>query len=196
MKYKGKIKNIVIEEIQRKIDETKQRIRHINEKGMIASCDNQFLVYLEKLLSFVINIKEEPVSEDLEKVAELYTLDDSIKPWRNLTKEAFKAGANWQKEKEYTCYEEAFEDGAKWKVENLWKPADGDDLPEIDREVIVLCKGGRVAFGHRPIEKFIARPIGYGKTEECEVKTYGKGGWNIPDVKWWLDCSLPNMEEE
>ena len=39
---------------------------------------------------------QEPVSEDLEKTAELYTLDDSIKPWRNLTKEAFKAGAKWQ----------------------------------------------------------------------------------------------------
>jgi hypothetical protein len=37
------------------------------------------------------------VSEELDEVAELYTLDDSIKPWRNLTKEAFKAGANWQK---------------------------------------------------------------------------------------------------
>lgn len=63
MKYKGEIKNIVIEEIQRKIDETKQRIRHINEKGMVASCEDQFLVYLEKLLSFVINIKEEPASK-------------------------------------------------------------------------------------------------------------------------------------
>jgi len=36
------------------------------------------------------------VSKELDEVAELYTLDDSIKPWRNLTKEAFKAGANWQ----------------------------------------------------------------------------------------------------
>ena len=37
------------------------------------------------------------VSKELDEVAELYTLDDSVKPWRNLTKEAFKAGANWQK---------------------------------------------------------------------------------------------------
>jgi hypothetical protein len=66
----------------------------------------------------------------------------------------------------------------------------------LDREVIVLCKNGRVAFGHRPVEKFKARPIGHGRTEEYEVKTYDKGGWNIPDVKWWLDCSLPNMEED
>ena len=37
------------------------------------------------------------VSNELDEVAELYTLDDSVKPWRNLTKEAFKAGAKWQK---------------------------------------------------------------------------------------------------
>ena len=37
------------------------------------------------------------VSKELDEVAELYTLDDSVKPWRNLTKEAFKAGAKWQK---------------------------------------------------------------------------------------------------
>ena len=76
-----------------------------------------------------------------------------------------------------------------------WKDAQGDDLPEIGREVIVLCKGGRVAFGHRPVEKFIARPVRYGKTEEYEVKTYDKGGWNIPNVKWWLDCSMPKEIE-
>ena len=38
-------------------------------------------------------------SKELDEVAELYTLDDSIKPWRNLTKEAFKAGAKWQFER-------------------------------------------------------------------------------------------------
>lgn len=31
--------------------------------------------------------------------------------------------ANWQKEQEYTCYEEAFEDGASWKKEEMMKDA-------------------------------------------------------------------------
>ena len=26
-------------------------------------------------------------------------------------------------------------------------------------------------------------------------KTYGKGGWNIPDVKFWLDVELPKEIE-
>ena len=95
-----------------------------------------------------------------------------------------------------------FMDGAKWADEHpkpLWKDAQGDDLPEIDREVIVIDKRGKVCFGHRP------NPQGYyGKSlttgEEVrkyryEVETYGKGGWNIPDVKYWLDLNLPNMED-
>jgi len=80
---------------------------------------------------------------------------------------------------------------AKWQKQNLWKSADGNDLPEKDREVIVLCEDGRVTFGHRPFEKFITWPIGYGRTEEHEIETYGKGGWNIPNVKYWLDVELP-----
>ena len=40
--------------------------------------------------------KEEPVSEELEEVAEDYALDDYIKPWRELVKGAFKDGAKWK----------------------------------------------------------------------------------------------------
>ena len=94
---------------------------------------------------------------------------------------------------------ESFERGAEWRDANLWKDAQGDDLPEFDREVIVLDKRGKVSFGHRP------NPQGYyGKNlttgEEVrkyryEVHTYDKGGWNIPDIRWWLDIDLPNLEE-
>lgn len=73
-----------------------------------------------------------------------------------------------------------------------WKPADGKDLPKIDREVIVLIEPHygyyEAAFAHR--------------TQECtkvddkvyEVLNYGKGGWNQPNVKWWLDFDLPINE--
>ena len=111
--------------------------------------------------------------------------------------------AKWQQEKEYTCYEEAFEDGAKWKAENLLKPADGDDLSEYDREVIVLTQpyplesdDFAVSFAHRP------NPDGWdgksGTTDKVEhytPKTYGKGGWNLPYVKYWLDVKLPKEIE-
>jgi hypothetical protein len=112
------------------------------------------------------------VSKELDEVAELYTLDDSIKPWRNLTKEAFKAGA-------------------KWKETHLWKHADGDDLPEIDREVIALLNNGKVVFAHRPYKgKYIGKSLTTGNIETFENKTYGKGGWNIPNAKYWLDCNM------
>ena len=75
------------------------------------------------------------------------------------------------------------------ETEEVWKPADGKQLPPIDKEVVALvgtndpthflCK---VAFAHR------VDPNG----DEFE---YGIGGWNVPYVKYWLDAELPNMDE-
>jgi len=86
---------------------------------------------------------------------------------------------------------------AKWQKENLWKPADGDDLPEIDMEVIAILDNGKVVFAHRPDPKgWDAKSIITEKVEHYTPETYGKGGWNIPDVKWWLDVDkLPNVED-
>ena len=85
-----------------------------------------------------------------------------------------------------------------WK-QNIWHDAQGDNLPETDREVIVLCDDGhggyKVCFGHRPYE-YVAGVSYEGKMTYLEAKTYGKGGWNIPHVKWWLDVELPNKEEQ
>jgi hypothetical protein len=99
-----------------------------------------------------------------------------------------------------------FAAGVMWadKHQNLWHDAQGDDLPEIDREVIVLTqsypleKGEyAVSFAHRPYKKgYLGKSLVTGNIETFYPHTYGKGGWNIPDVKWWLDCSLPNMEEQ
>ena len=92
---------------------------------------------------------------------------------------------------------------ASWQKGNFWKPADGDDLPEIDREVIALegivdptatdCLCGyKVVFAHRPTQEgYDGKSIATGEVEHYTPKTYGKGGWNIPDVKYWLDVKLP-----
>lgn len=98
------------------------------------------------------------------------------------------------------------------KVENFvdnmqvkaWRPADGDILPEIEREVIVLkqpypLEGAEyaVAFAHRPNPKgWYGKSMLTGKTEDYIPKTYGEGGWNIPDVVWWLDVELPITNKE
>jgi len=84
---------------------------------------------------------------------------------------------------------------AKWQKEHLWKPADGEDLPEIDREVIVLLDNGSVAFGHRPPEYWDGKDIVTGKVTRNYPKTYDKGGWNIPNIKYWLDIELPKEIE-
>jgi len=84
---------------------------------------------------------------------------------------------------------------AKWQKSNLWKPADGDDLPIIDREVIALLDNGKVVFAHRPPEYWDGKNIDTDKVTRYYPKTYDKGGWNIPDVKFWLDVELPKEIE-
>ena len=76
-----------------------------------------------------------------------------------------------------------------------WKPADGDDLPEIDREVIALLDNGKVVYAHRPPEYWDGKDVVTGKVTRNYPKTYDKGGWNIPDVKYWLDVELPKEIE-
>lgn len=92
---------------------------------------------------------------------------------------------------------ESFVRGAEWREKNLWHDAQGDDLPEIDREVIVLLDNGTICFGHRPVERYTVISLtNHSEMEEYYPERYGKGGWNIPNVKWWLDCNLPNLEEQ
>ena len=84
------------------------------------------------------------------------------------------------------------------KVEEIWKPADGDYLPEIDREVIALVwenEHYKVVFVHRPPEYWDGKNIITNEVTRYESKRYDKGGWNQPDVKFWLDCELPKIEE-
>ena len=89
----------------------------------------------------------------------------------------------------------------------LWVDAQGEDLPPIDKEVIVLtavksfdCStiiGHQVSFGHRPNpDGWDAVSLTTEKKEHYYPKCYGKGGWNIPDVVYWLDLELPTINEE
>ena len=91
--------------------------------------------------------------------------------------------------------QDAFKAGAKWQKEHFWKSADGEDLPEIDREVVALLDNGKVVFAHRPPEYWDGKNIVTGKVTRSYPKTYDKGGWNQPDVKWWLDCLMPKVIE-
>lgn len=94
-------------------------------------------------------------------------------------------------------------DGAQWQKENLWKDAQGDDLPEIDREVIVLAKALpehedsllKVSFAHRPPKYWMGMSISTGEITRYEPMRYDKGQWSKPAVVWWLDVELPKEEE-
>lgn len=90
----------------------------------------------------------------------------------------------------------------KYDAGHLWKSADGDDLPEYDREVIVLQQSYpleqgeySVSFAHRPNpEGWSGRSLTTGNIEHLIPQTYGKGGWNVPDVVYWLDLKFPKRK--
>jgi len=91
--------------------------------------------------------------------------------------------------------QKVFVDGVLWGDRNPqshWHDAQGDDLPPIDREVIVLLKSGAVCFAHRPSKKgYLGKSMVTGNIETFYPQTYDKGGWNTPNIKWWCDISLP-----
>lgn len=92
----------------------------------------------------------------------------------------------------YECGAEEMEriiDSSMW-----WKSADGQELPAIDREVIALTTEGKVVFAHRPPEYWDGKDIATGKVTRRYPKRYGAGGWNWPDIKWWLDIQIPIIE--
>jgi hypothetical protein len=162
-------------------------------------------------------LEQEPVSEELEEAVNAYIgyapdIDECSSVYGK--RQAFKAGAKW-KEKEMQSTIELAEDHAmlagmeKMKeqmMENIWKPADGDDLPEIDREVVAFQEIFptdvdvpsllKIVIAHRPnTEGYDGKSITTGQVEHYTPKTYDKGGWNIPDVKYWLDVELPKEIE-
>ncbi|MBQ9646142.1 MAG: hypothetical protein IJV24_07285 [Prevotella sp.] len=97
----------------------------------------------------------------------------------------------------------AFMAGLNYREIHAWHDAHGDYLPDIGREVIVMCHDFeddtvhlRVSIAYRPgPEGWDGKNIATGEVTHYDVKTYGKGGWNQDKVKYWLDMPLPNEEE-
>ena len=85
------------------------------------------------------------------------------------------------------------------KEKVFWKPAEGKDLPEIDREVIALVEENehyKVVFAHRPPEYWDGENILTGEITRYYPKRYDKGDWNQPDVRWWLDIEIPQTNKK
>jgi len=156
----------------------------------------------EVLLAYV---KEEPVSKQ-----NLSNVQRTIKDWKepvsedliSVAKQYIDSHVFGNEEDKFTrsVLVDMFCSGAKWKVENLWKPADGDDLPEIDREVIALVDYDfghyKVVYAHRPNPNgWNGTNIDTGEEEHFEPVIYDKGGWNQPHVLYWLDARLPYEEK-
>lgn len=193
--------------------------------------DNGWIFALDKILSLIDTIEvkemqEEPVSIDFEH--ELYKAFGQVKDFTlgmRIAKWFYDMGKNNQEhvsedlgeyiselskqfqEVSFAKLSRIAVSVAKWQKSNILKHADGDDLPEIDREVIALegiidqtandcfC-GYKVVFAHRPTkEGYDGKSIATGVVEHYTPKTYGEGGWNIPNIVYWLDIELPKEIE-
>ena len=124
-------------------------------------------------------------------------LEDKLKDYAYQV--AYDLSNDWLKENAtWDDVETAVKLGAQWQKEHLLKDAQGDDLPEIDREVIALIEAFghyKVIFAHRVDENAEIHTSIDGKPLVLHPKKHGKGGWNISNIKWWLDIELPKMEE-
>lgn len=143
-----------------------------------------------------VRIKE-PVSEDLEEAL--------AREWKGYNDRGAATVDALEDNTQELAFAKGFYRGAQWQKANLWKPANGDDLPEYDREVIVLIKYNaqrnihdeeystyRVGFGHRPNpDGWDGKNIDTNEVTHYTPKLYDKGGWNAPDIVYWLDVGLP-----
>jgi hypothetical protein len=172
-------------EIERRYEYWKEKESNshsIESESRMSECQHLLLLF--------DSLQEDPVSKDLDSFAKEYSFNIPSDIYNLLPKEK---QSSWIIE-----IENSVKAGAQWQKANLWKPADGDDLPEVDREVIALVEENehyKVVFAHRPPEYWDGKNILTGEVTRYKPKRYDKGGWNMPDVKWWLDCELPKMEE-
>lgn len=94
----------------------------------------------------------------------------------------------------YKTVETAVLFGLNYIEKNILKDAQGNDLPEINREVIVLCENEKVCYGHRPDPNgWDGKNIITGDVSHYTPQTYDNGGWNIPNVKWWFDIDVNEL---
>ena len=76
----------------------------------------------------------------------------------------------------------------KKRKQQIWHDAQGDNVPEYGREVIVIGRDGKIFYGHRPDPKEVTMVDG----KPYHAKTYDKNGWNWPDIALWLDVEIPH----
>ena len=82
---------------------------------------------------------------------------------------------------------------AGWRAADAhprWYDAQGDNVPEYGREVIVIGMDGKIFYGHRPDPKEVTMVEG----KPYHAKTYDKNGWNWPDIALWLDVEIPEEQ--
>ena len=185
-----KAKEVVMTDKVQKIREELARLKEETSIGLSEhenGVEQGRMEIINALSLFLDSMQKEPVSEDLEEEIDNYVKRNGYDGLDSI--EEVKYIANYF---------------AEWQKENLWKSADGDDLPEYDREVIAILDYDfghyKVVYAHRPNPNgWNGTNIDTGEKEHFEPEIYDKGGWNQPHVLYWLDARLPyekNIKED
>jgi BMFP domain-containing protein YqiC len=87
------------EKIRKEVERLQKELVKEKEKGFGSDVDDACILELQNVLTYIDSLQEEPVSNDLEEVATKYAQDKylPVQTWQ-----AFKAGAQWQKN--YICF--------------------------------------------------------------------------------------------
>lgn len=82
----------------------------------------------------------------------------------------------------------AFIAGAKHVLASLWQEDTDDEsvLPPIEKDTIVLFEN--------EMDGRLYATITFRGDKTVSKYSYGKGGWNIPNVKYFLNVELPKND--
>lgn len=146
--------------------EVEKRFEQI--KNSERESDSGAFYQLKELLEFIDSLQEETISENLGEFTNELSKQFPEVSFAKVCKIATRT--------------------AKWQKKHLWKPACGEDLPKADGWTIVLIECNAPWIAHDEEKPFYS----------VDLARWSKyiGGWNLPNVKWWMDCSLPNLEED
>lgn len=111
----------MIKQVEQIKDDIKLQIHNLEiaeKEGFITEFGKGQLECLEGLLSFIESLQEEPVSEDLEEAAKSHSKESFNGMLIEDNMEAFKAGANWQKQQ---MMKDAMEGKVVVDSENDWQ---------------------------------------------------------------------------
>lgn len=113
-----------LEKLRKEVERLQNELIQEKEKGFGSDTDNACILELQNILTYIDSLQKEPVSDDLEKTSKEYA-DKNYAEWLDFVygderddhysiSNAFKAGANWQKQ-------QIINKACEYLKDNIWR---------------------------------------------------------------------------